>query len=72
MERELVASHDTVKLLKVEARRANLISMDLSGKDDDGSRSDRARDSSSCSKVVDMPVMVSNNRSRENESRSQC
>ena len=42
---ELVASHDTVKLLKVEARRANLISMALSGKDDDGTRSDRARDS---------------------------
>ena len=42
---ELVASHDTVKLLKVEARRANLISMALSGKDDDGCRSDRARDS---------------------------
>ena len=42
---ELVASHDTVKLLKVEARRANLISMALSGNDDDGSRSDRARDS---------------------------
>ena len=42
---ELVASHDAVKLLKVEARRTNLISMALSGKDDDGSRSDRARDS---------------------------
>ena len=42
---KLVASHDTVKLLKVEVRRANLISMALSGKDDDGSRSDRARDS---------------------------
>ena len=42
---ELVASHDTVKLLKVEARRANLISTALSGKDDDGSMSDRARDS---------------------------
>ena len=42
---ELVASHETIKLLKVEARRANLISMALSGKDDDGSRSDRARDS---------------------------
>ena len=48
--------------------------MALSGKDDDGSGSDRARDStgpSSCNKVVDMPVMVSSNRSRENESRSQ-
>ena len=42
---ELAASHDTVQLLKVEARRANLISMALSGKDDDGSMSDRARDS---------------------------
>ena len=40
---ELVASHDAVKLLKVEARRANLISMALSGKDDDGTLSDRAR-----------------------------
>ena len=34
--------------------------MALSGKDDDGN------------KVVDMPVMVSSNRSRENESRLQC
>ena len=42
---ELVASHDAVKLLKVEARRANLIFMALSGKDDDGTKSDRARDS---------------------------
>ena len=42
---ELVASHDAVELLKVEARRANLISMALSGKDDDGTKSDRARDS---------------------------
>ena len=42
---ELVASHDTVKLLKVEARGANLIPMALSGKDGGGSKSDRARDS---------------------------
>ena len=42
---ELVASHDAVKLLKVEARRTNLISMALSGKGDDGTKSDRARDS---------------------------
>ena len=42
---ELVSSHAAVKLLKVEARRANLISMALSGKDDDGTESDRARDS---------------------------
>ena len=55
-----MASHDTIKLLKVEARRTNLISMALSGKDDDGTnlismalsgkdddgtKSDRARDS---------------------------
>ena len=72
---ELVASHDAVKLLKVEARRTNLISLALSGKDDDGTKSDRARDSTGpvrVTKVVDMPVMVSSNRSRENESRSQC
>ena len=42
---ELVASHDAVKLFKVEARRTNLISMALSAKDDDGTKSDRARDS---------------------------
>ena len=72
---ELVASHDAVKLLKVEARRTNLISLALSGKDDDGTKSDRARHSTGpvrVTKVVDMPVMVSSNRSRENESRSQC
>ena len=74
---ELVASHDTVKLLKVEARRTNLISMALSGKDDDVIKvrsCKRFHRSSSCNMVVDMSMevqrqepMVSSNRSREND-----
>ena len=74
-EQKLVASHETIKLLKVEARRANLISIALSGKDDGGCRvrsCERFHRSRSCNKVVDMLVMVSSNRSRENESGSQC
>ena len=74
----------------VEARSVNLISMALSGKDVDVTKvgsCKRFHRSSSCNKVVDMPVevqrqepMVSSNRSRENDydsvttnsSRMQC
>ena len=74
----------------VEARSVNLISMALSGKDVDVTKvrsCKRFHMSSSCNKVVDMPMevqrqepMVSGNRSRENDydsvttnpSRSQC